>query len=444
MLEFILLGLFSIGLLACVISQTSIIFAMILGYIIFFGYGIYKKYTFRNMVDFSIDGINTVKNILITFALIGTITAVWRSCGTIAYIVYYATNLCSSDVMILITFLLCCFISFLTGTSFGSAATMGVICITVANSMGINPIYTGGAILAGVFFGDRCSPMSTSALLVCELTDTDIFKNIVIMVKTSLVPFTITCVIYLVIGWTCQANSEAISVQKVFAENYNLSMVTIIPAVIIILFSLFKISVKSTLSVSCICAILITAFTQGVDPISILKFCIFGFSSNNASLAALMNGGGILSMVKVFLIVCISSCYAGMFKGTNFLDKIQKHIEMISEKITPFGSILLTSIITAVIACNQTLSIMLTQQLCEPTISDKETFASYLEDTAVIISPLIPWSIAGAVPIATIGAPTSCILMACFLYLVPIYNLIIEILDKKLNIKMKLKSSSKN
>ena len=116
MLEFILLGLFSIGLLACVISQTSIIFAMILGYIIFFGYGIYKKYTFRNMIDFSIDSINTVKNILITFALIGTITAVWRSCGTIAYIVYYATNLCSSDVMILITFLLCCFISFLTGT----------------------------------------------------------------------------------------------------------------------------------------------------------------------------------------------------------------------------------------------------------------------------------------------------------------------------------------
>lgn len=43
------------------------------------------------------------------------------------------------------------------------ARTIGVICMTMANSMGIPPFLTGGAILAGIFFGDRCSPVSTSA-----------------------------------------------------------------------------------------------------------------------------------------------------------------------------------------------------------------------------------------------------------------------------------------
>ena len=79
---------------------------------------------------------------------------------------------------VLVTFLLCCVISALTGTAFGTAATMGVICTTMAGSMGIPILYSGGAVLAGSFFGDRCSPMSTSALLVSTVTKTDLYRNI--------------------------------------------------------------------------------------------------------------------------------------------------------------------------------------------------------------------------------------------------------------------------
>ena len=42
--------------------------------------------------------------------------------------------------------------------------------------------------------------MSTSALLVSELTETDIFDNIKNMVKTSVVPFAAVCVLYLLMG----------------------------------------------------------------------------------------------------------------------------------------------------------------------------------------------------------------------------------------------------
>ena len=104
------------------------------------------------------------------------------------------------SVMILMAFLLNALVSVLTGTAFGTAATMGVICMTMAKAMGCNEILAGGAILSGVFFGDRCSPVSTSALLVSELTHTNIFDNIRLMVRTAIVPLILTCAFYGVCG----------------------------------------------------------------------------------------------------------------------------------------------------------------------------------------------------------------------------------------------------
>ena len=45
-----------------------------------------------------------------------------------------------------------------------------------------------------------------------------------------------------------------------------------------------------------------------------------------------------------------------------------------------------------------------------------------LEDTVIVIAALIPWSIAGAVPIAAIGATGGCLFYAFYLYLIPLWN----------------------
>lgn len=55
-------------------------------------------------------------------------------------------------------FLLNCLVSFLTGTSFGTAATMGVICAAIGSSLGLNQLLVGGAVLSGVYFGDGAPP----------------------------------------------------------------------------------------------------------------------------------------------------------------------------------------------------------------------------------------------------------------------------------------------
>lgn len=427
MIEISVISLFAVSLVICIGFDISILAAMVFGFFLFFGYGLYQKHSVREMAAMAFSGIKTVKNILITFILIGIITAVWRACGTIPYIVYHATGVCSPRAMVLITFLLCCLISALTGTAFGTAATMGVICVTMASSMGIPLLYSGGAMLAGSFFGDRCSPMSTSALLVSTLTKTDLYRNIGNMVKTSIVPFAVTCAVYGLLGMGSGGNYDVTRIQALFAENFRLHPAALVPAAAIILLSCFRVNVKITMGISILCGMAVACFIQDVSLRELLTVSLWGYKPENPEVAALLSGGGIQSMVKVFCIVCLSSCYSGMFNGTGLLTGFRGSLNRLSTKILPFGSILLTSILTSMIACNQALAIMLTHQLCVDTEQEPETLASHLENSVVVVAPLIPWSIAGAVPLAAVGAPTMSILTACYLYLLPLWNYAVAI-----------------
>ena len=80
----------------------------------------------------------------------------------------------------------------------------------------------------------------------------------------------------------------------------------------------------------------------------------------------------------------------------------------------------MSAVLTGLVACNQTLNIMLTHQLCQGAVEDRERLALALENTAVVLSPLIPWSIACAVPLGAVSAPQGCVLTACYLYLRPL------------------------
>jgi len=427
MIELGVISAFAVSLMICIGFDVSILAALVFGFFLFYGYGLYRKHAPGEMISLAFSGIKTVKNILITFILIGIITATWRACGTIPYIVYHATKICSPNAMVLITFLLCCLISVLTGTAFGTAATMGVICVTMASSMGVPLVYSGGAVLAGSFFGDRCSPMSTSALLVSTVTGTDLYRNIGSMVKTSAVPFLIACGIYTLLGSGSGSHYDVSQIQSLFADNFALHPAALIPAVVIILLSCFRVNVKITMSISILCGMAVAFLIQDISLTELAGIAIWGYKPEAAEVAALLSGGGVQSMVKVFCIVCLSSCYSGMFNGTGLLEGFRGSLNRLSKKILPFGSILITSVITVMISCNQTLAIMLTHQLCMDTEPDPETMASHLENTAVVIAPLIPWSIAGAVPLATVGAPTISILTACYLYLLPVWNYAVAI-----------------
>ena len=426
--------LFSLSLIFCLLLKYSVIYALIVGYVIFVIYGLIKGHDIKLLIKKSFEGVLTVKNILLVFVLIGMITALWRASGTIAFIVYMGSKLISPSILILLTFLLCSILSFLIGTSLGAAATMGVICISIGKAMGINPYYLGGAVLSGIYFGDRCSPMSTSALLITELTKTNLYTNIKLMLKTSIIPFVTTCLFYLFLGLKSSTSPVGIDATNIFKENYNLNIVVIVPAILIIILSLFKVNVKKTMLVSIVISFIIAMFFQKESVTSLINYCVYGFHHSNEKLNSMMKGGGILSMLNVGLIVAISSSYSGIFKETKMLVLMKKYLKEFSEKTSNYFVIFLSSIISGAIACNQSLGIILTYELCEE-LEDKQNMAIILENTIVLLAGLIPWNIAMAVPLKTIDIGLMSGLFAFYLYFLPLWNLFLGIIKEKLSDK---------
>lgn len=430
-MELIIIALFCGMLLFCVARDISIVYALFAGLGLFWFYGFKKGFSAKELGQMSLAGVWKVKNILITFMLIGMLTAIWRTAGTIPFIVCTATQFITPQIFIAMTFVLNCLVALLIGTSFGTAATMGVICVTMAHSMGISIVPVCGAMLSGTFFGDRCSPVSTSALLVAELTNTDIFDNIKNMVKSCAVPFVLSVAVYLAMGFVFTGKGEVPDLYALFGREFRLRWVTVIPAAVIIVLSLFKIRVKAAMTTSIIVALPIAVLVQGVAASELPHILFWGYTTADAQLAPMLNGGGIVSMLRVALIVCVSSAYSGIFEKTGLLNGIKHKIETLSVKATPFVATLAAAVGAGMVACNQTLAIMLTHQLCNKTHTDKSSFALTLEDTVVVTAALVPWSIASGAPLASVAGPQSAIWFACFLYILPIWRAVLDMANKR-------------
>ena len=420
--ETAVLIVFAVTLIGSIMAGIPILAALAIGYLIFFAYSLNCGYSAKDIFAMSWKGIKTAKNILLTFLFIGMLTALWRAAGTIPAIVSYCAGLMNPAVMILMAFLLNCLVSVLTGTAFGTAATMGVICMTMAKAVGCNEILAGGAILSGVFFGDRCSPVSTSALLVAELTHTNIFDNIRLMVKTTILPLILTCVFYGVCGIVFPAaGSGNLSLAESFSSVFRLGLIPILPAVVIMVLSLFRVQVRKAMLASIVTALGVCLFWQHTDPSLIVGILVGGYKSPDPAISSMIDGGGIMSMVRVALIITISSSYSGIFEETGLLNGLKSKMGTVSRKITPFGTILMTSVAAGMVACNQTLATMLVDQICKELEPDPQKFAVDMENSVIVVAPLVPWSIAGAVPLASVSAPLTSIVAAVFLYLLPLW-----------------------
>jgi len=430
-MSLMVLGMFCAGLILCILLDLSILYALAFGLVLFLFYGKSKGFGWRELFQTAMEGVLTIKNILMTFMLIGILTAMWRVAGTIPVIVCYASTLIRPSVFLLMTFLLNCGVSTLTGTSFGTTATMGVICATMGATLKVDPLFIGGAVLSGAYFGDRCSPVSTSALLVSELTETVIFDNIKRMAKTAVVPFLLTCGIYTVLGIFSSHAGEMLDLKAVFGREFQIHPIALLPALVILVLSTLRINVKIAMAASISTAIPIAFVLQKVEVGALLQSVLTGYHAEDTQVATMLNGGGITSMLHVAGIVCLSASYSGLFLKTGLLDGIKQRIERVAERTTAFAAMFVTAVFSGMVGCNQTLAVMLTDQLCRNLKKDASDFALDLEDSAVVFSPLVPWSIAGAVPLATVGAPLSALLLACYLYLLPLYRLAGTMIHRK-------------
>ena len=388
-------------------------------------YGLVRGFGLRELFRMGLSGVGVAKNVFLVMLMVGVMTALWRASGTVAYIVSVTSGALKPAIFLPAAFVLNSLLSALTGTSVGTAATMGSICMSVGTAMGISPAVCGGAVLSGAFFGDRCSPVSTSALLVAQVTGTNIYDNIRGMLKTCIVPFVLSLGIFSALGYLMGSAPAETDVIQIFGQFYELHWILLVPAATILILAILRVDIKLNMAVSILISAVLVWKLQGVTPQAICETMVFGYSAPE-EISKMLSGGGLLGMVKMCGTILISLTFVGLIKGTGLMEKVKALISRISHRVSPFGCVLFTAILTVMTSCNQTMSIVLTNEMCESVVPDKNKRALLMENSSVVVAGIIPWSMASLVPLGAMGAPTLSVIFASYLFLLPLMQWVSE------------------
>lgn len=433
----------SFFLLLSVVKGYFIAYPLLLSLVIFIVILCQRGFPLNSLIAMAFAGSQKSFTVLRILLLIGAVTAVWMAAGTVPALVYYGIKLLNPQYFILWAFILTSCISTLLGTSFGTVGTMGVALMIMAKGSGVNPNFVAGAIIAGAYFGDRCSPMSSSANLIASITKTKLYMNIRNMMVTSWIPLIFSLLFYLILSLSNPIQITDKTLVLEITRTFDINLWVLLPALAIIILSVFKIEVKLSLLCSLIIGLIIGMTIQDYSFLQLIKFGLFGFNLDKINvLTPILKGGGVASMVQVSVIVIISTAFAGIIKGTRMLEVVESFLQKASSRSSLFIGTIVIGLASAAFGCTQTIAILLTQQLVKEKYQqeqlDNYQLANDLENTVVVLSPLIPWNIAGLVPATLLMTDSGFIPYASYLYFLPLFNL----MQFKLNDFVKLRSGN--
>lgn len=142
----------------------------------------YSFVAIRNMMD---EGIIKALPAIYIFMLIGMIIASFMQSGTIASLLYFGLDWLDPSLFLAAGFVVCSLMSVATGTSWGTAGTIGVVLIGLGESMGIPLPLVAGMIVSGATFGDKLSPVSDTTNLAAMSAGTHLYRHIGSMYHAS-------------------------------------------------------------------------------------------------------------------------------------------------------------------------------------------------------------------------------------------------------------------
>ncbi len=415
---------FLAAMVAAIIFDFSMIIALLVGLLAFMAVGKHRGHSISSMAKMGIQGGKSSIIVIEVMCIIGFVTATWRISGTITVFVYYGMRIITPYLFLLITFLLSCLLSYALGTSFGVAGTVGVIFMTLARSGGVDPVITAGVLMSGVYFGDRGSPVSSSANMVASVTDTKIYENVRLMMKVAIVPFVLTVLIYAILSVMNPISHVDEELVKAFESEFILSPWAFVPAVFMILLPLLKVGVITSMLASIASGILVSCLVQKVPLLEVLKVCIFGYKAEAGGLGEILNGGGLVSMLEIVIILIISSCYSGIFTETGMLDNLQGKLGDMCTRLGRYTIMFGMSLISAMIFCNQTIATLICADLMRKPYLEgggsKEEMMIDMENSVILVSCLVPWCIGCSVPLSFFGVSAECLPYAVYMYALPL------------------------
>lgn len=362
------------------------------------------------------------------YVLIGAITALWRSAGTIAFFIYHGLQIITPQLFLLVAFLLTSFISYALGTSFGVIGTVGVILMALARSGGVDAAMAAGTIIAGAYFGDRCSPASSSAALVAAATGTALYDNLRRMHRTGWLPYLVSLAVYAALSVTHPLAAVDAGVLAELAAAYRLDWWTVLPAAAILVLPLCRVSIRRSMAVSILAALAVTLWGQGGQLWDVLRDTVLGYRPASGALQQVLAGGGVVSMLSATVLAISTGLYAGLLDSVGVLDGVRHKAAALASRIGRFPACAAVCVLSGMIFCNQSTGAVVSTQLMEETYHRRGggsgELALDIENSGIVLSPLIPWNISVSIPLVMLGADASAIPYEVLLYAIPLCYLL--------------------
>ena len=415
-------AVFLVGTFACMALGWSLSWGLALGLVCFTLVGLRRGLSLRALVRMAGEGARTSLVVLRILVLIGFLTALWRASGTIAFFVHTGLEWMHPSAFYLAAFLLASALSMAFGSSFGVAGTAGVILAAIARSGGASLAVTGGAVLSGAYLGERLSPASSSAALTAALAGVEQHDFQLRMWRTT--PLPLALVFYGGISLLHPIQQVDQTILRALEEGFDLSWTVVLPAVILLVLPFFKVSAARSILVSCGAAAVLAVWEQGRPLAEVAWSCVAGYVVEQPELTGILSGGGLLSMVNGMCIVLLSCASSGILNGAELLEPVKARLERMARRTGLYVTTAAVSVASAALLCNQSIALVLTGQMMGESFrrsgKDGLLLSQALGNTAIVLAAVVPWSIAGSVPLEAMGASALAIPFSFFLFAAPV------------------------
>jgi Na+/H+ antiporter NhaC len=159
----------------------------------------------KDGMDLAVKGIKGVLPAIMILALAYSINTISKSLGAQTYIISVTQSWMTAGMLPLIVFITGGFISFFTGTSWGTYAILTPFAVPVAmNLSGGNVstivLVTIGAIVGGGLFGDHCSPVSDTTVLSSLGAGSDHIDHVTTQFPYAMTAAVLAGIVFIFIG----------------------------------------------------------------------------------------------------------------------------------------------------------------------------------------------------------------------------------------------------
>ena len=399
--------------------------------------GIRLGYSWSEIQDGMVKSINTAMPSILILLVIGALAGSWMISGIVPAMIYYGLDLLNPGIFLFAACLVCAIVSVATGSSWTTAATVGIALMGIGKTLGIDEGQIAGAIISGAYFGDKMSPLSDTTNLAPAVAGTDLFTHIRYMTITTFPSISIALIIFLVMGLfnsSDQSVDQIQLMQNALAEKFHISGWLFIVPILVVIMIARKIPALPVLLAGSLLGVVFALIFQrdlvaeigGSDDLSGLfagsMISLYGDTSFETSMpmvSDLLGSGGMAGMLSTIWLILSAMIFGGAMEKTKMLQVIaQAIINRVKSIGGLFASTVGTCVFFNITASDQYLAIVVPGRMYHKIFKEKglapENLSRTLEDSGTVTSVLVPWNTCGAYHMGVLGVSPFVFAPYCF------------------------------